>query len=40
LARDPHFAVREGYGDEREFVRLGVDLAHGPPTSPLFPIGV
>jgi hypothetical protein len=30
LARHPHFAVRERYGDEREFVRLGVYLAHGP----------
>jgi hypothetical protein len=30
LARDPDFAIRLRYGDQREFVRLGVYLAHGP----------
>src|ERR1039458_9873883 len=30
VAPRPHFAVRERYGDEREFVRLCVYLAHGP----------
>ncbi len=35
-ARDPIFAVRLGHGDQLEFVRLGVYLAHGPPTSPYF----